>query len=545
MQAHRRELASLDERLNARLAHFEQRLASAESGAGARGESGRKPPVPALSPQILSRMEELEGRLRHIERAGNGRRSEASGSAITNEQTSGDVDEVSRRLTALEQRLSRKAIVTEVDTSLLEGRLAQLEQRVEADSARWSGLHGEFEKTVSLLDETEVKAPSAPRIGIDKRRSGSEMELEEVRDDVAEAKKYFEHALSSIREDIQQLEENIEHRVHADATRDLSIPLETAVKDRDRYHVKPSVWDAALFFGFQAFDKWTHSLLAIAFMFNLLIQSLLCAIVCFAIADDSYSPGIVDELAVWRSIANATEVAKMCDDDMSLSRYDLQRELYDEAQGYVEVLHLGKGKIAIGPVLSAIVILMWTLNVSSVIRDVVDFVKSINNLRKASNKFSVRYPSQGVFRLQGVNKARFIYAVVAGFLQVLIALLLLVGGSLWLVYTKSIKDLMLNAVALDYVMEFDELLYNVIIPRKVKALIGGMEPLPLSRPHDQRLFEGVRRKCLCCPRHWPKKAIYTFAFSMVVETFFIVVFIAPNYDKVWRVRETICPTLEV
>merc|ERR1712099_26415 len=84
------------------------------------------------------------------------------------------------------------------------------------------------------------------------------------------------------------------------------------------------------------------------------------------------------------------------------------------------------------------------------------------------------------FSIVEVTTIRFVCSMVTGILQLGIALSLLVSGSLWLVRTTSIADLMLNAVALSYVMQLDELIYSVLVPKKVTMLVQNMEPLMLG-----------------------------------------------------------------
>merc|ERR1712127_718346 len=105
--------------------------------------------------------------------------------------------------------------------------------------------------------------------------------------------------------------------------------------------------------------------------------------------------------------------------------------------------------------------------------------------------------------------------ITSALLQVAIAVCLLVSGSLWLVYTPSIADLILNAVALSYVMQCDELIYNVMVPSKVKTMIRAMEPLALKSERDLR-----ERSPSAPPRSVPV-SLGMFAFVGIISIVFI------------------------
>lgn len=63
--------------------------------------------------------------------------------------------------------------------------------------------------------------------------------------------------------------------------------------------------------------------------------------------------------------------------------------------------------------------------------------------------------------------------------EVVIAVVLWWLGSSWLVSTTSFQDLLLNAVALAFVTELDELIYKVLVPEDIKATV---QSYAISRP---------------------------------------------------------------
>ena len=48
-------------------------------------------------------------------------------------------------------------------------------------------------------------------------------------------------------------------------------------------------------------------------------------------------------------------------------------------------------------------------------------------------------------------------------------------------YTVSVAELMLNAVALEFILNVDELLYEALAPLKTRRLITLLQPIPVAR----------------------------------------------------------------
>uniref|UniRef100_A0A7S1FFH3 Uncharacterized protein n=1 Tax=Noctiluca scintillans TaxID=2966 RepID=A0A7S1FFH3_NOCSC len=102
-------------------------------------------------------------------------------------------------------------------------------------------------------------------------------------------------------------------------------------------------------------------------------------------------------------------------------------------------------------------------------------------------------------------------------------MLLLGAGIEWLVSTTEIVELLLNGVALAYIMELDELFYNVFMPRKLSTLMSLLEPFPANWP----LGVPVRSLVLGC--------------AAVVVTVITLVLIQLQLDNVVIVRDVLCP----
>ena len=80
-----------------------------------------------------------------------------------------------------------------------------------------------------------------------------------------------------------------------------------------------------------------------------------------------------------------------------------------------------------------------------------------------------------------------------------IASLLLYSGSLYLANTGNLGDLILNAVALTFVKDVDELIFEAIVQEETQRFIASLRPLRWSYSHVAFRF-GRSQKCCGLPK---------------------------------------------
>lgn len=61
------------------------------------------------------------------------------------------------------------------------------------------------------------------------------------------------------------------------------------------------------------------------------------------------------------------------------------------------------------------------------------------------------------------------------------------GGTFYIVYTVSMQDLILNCVALEIILNIDELVFEVLAPRSVRTLVDALAPLQLNESSASRM----------------------------------------------------------
>ena len=85
--------------------------------------------------------------------------------------------------------------------------------------------------------------------------------------------------------------------------------------------------------------------------------------------------------------------------------------------------------------------------------------------------------SGDIVKFVGFGTPRFVFICVIVAVRVVIAISLLYTGVLWLLSTTSIEDIVLNAAALSFVMDLDEVLFLTLVTEPAKAMLRKMEPL--------------------------------------------------------------------
>jgi len=305
--------------------------------------------------------------------------------------------------------------------------------------------------------------------------------------------------------------------------------ITTLSRESAKYSLKESVWDVSLFTGYARLGLWSNILLAASLLLNITVQVSLCAIVATELSFDPFDDNFIQGLHKWRQNVSETVATQICEEDYTISTDTLQLQTFETTRDF-----LSPGmfqSLETGPLLASIVIFMWTLSVAEVLRGAINYLMAAWHLRlKYSSETFTIVQAGDSFCIMGVTTFRIWWAILVGVMQIGIAFCLLLSGALWLAYTKSIPDLLANAVALSYVMQVDELLYQVMIPRKVKAVVTNLEPIDMSKHVAKKLPSGV-----------PKNALLTVLFTFAFFGTIVGACVVPHAFKMRELRDNICP----
>lgn len=178
----------------------------------------------------------------------------------------------------------------------------------------------------------------------------------------------------------------------------------------------------------------------------------------------------------YMDLSQTSLVTRVCDEDSSLLVASTQAKLLSDINKF-----LGIQKTAFeatfdqpGVTLCMLCIILWNLCVYRELRNIWLNLQAVLQLPRAQSTEL----HQGTFR--SLSFWRFSIIVMAYMLRAALAIALLVGGTQWLGRTTSIVDLILNAVALNGILDIDEFLFEAMVPTKIQLAIQKLQPIQLK-----------------------------------------------------------------
>jgi hypothetical protein len=150
----------------------------------------------------------------------------------------------------------------------------------------------------------------------------------------------------------------------------------------------------------------------------------------------------------------------------------------------------------------AILCLWWTTMLNEM-RKNERMIRNIASIRHTTNANEiVQVGEDGVQRVKFMTRTvRWMLYIILILPKIVIGLVLLVIGTIWLAATDSFADLILNAIALEFVIAIDELLFEAMLPASIHAKI---EETKLWKPakkltpaeNEKKTLGGYRRSCI-------------------------------------------------
>jgi hypothetical protein len=288
--------------------------------------------------------------------------------------------------------------------------------------------------------------------------------------------------------------------------------------DFDQYTLSGSMWDVSLLLGMLPNDTAGSTYCAFLLLINSAIQIIFTYILLFNLTEEEFSEDTILGFRSWRrNVAHSsyfmddlTEIslaARVCSLHSGLESSATQAQSHADFQNYLD----GNGVLMCG-----LTVFLWILTVMKEIIATVSFCEALLCLPKKNHSllFNNNNKQQGNgVSIDGISNVRRISVLLVQFLRLCVVITLAYAGVTWLGNTVSVTDLVLNAVALEFVLCVDEIIFEALAPRRIRKLISSLEETPLSFP-ARKSWSGMDLKAiLCCV------AVGTFALSSL---FFII-----------------------
>ena len=285
--------------------------------------------------------------------------------------------------------------------------------------------------------------------------------------------------------------------------------------------LKESSWDMCLFMFYPPLGLATNILVVICVALNCFLQLAFTYMVVNFIATGSRDLDMLaNDFVEWHAQAGLEERSLVCAGRHVLGTGYGQMTTYAEYQEYT-----GTGGFAPGVFLAFVVCTAWTLAVLKVVGDVVDKVKAVLPLSDRKCGVMEIIVDETGFTLERIPVARCCFFIIMCSVQLVVAVTLLVAGVSWLGKTTELVEVLLNGIALAYIIDIDELSYCVLAPPKLRIIMRLLAPLKVNWP----LNIPVRTASLSVP---------------LVVTMVIVgqVLLGPQTEDLLLVLDALCPS---
>lgn len=284
----------------------------------------------------------------------------------------------------------------------------------------------------------------------------------------------------------------------------------------DEYCLQESVWDATILLlckdeqGRRLLTLGDRIAIVIGFLINLGVQGLFLAIVRIdMLPSRDYSPDQTEFLLAWRATSghNFNTAAGKSEVDLLCSKFDsawtFTKDTFEVVRTYLSSGEDDGPFLIPGYFLSMLSIFLWSLFVMKEYRSALTQAIGITSLPRDDTKPAWQF-SLGTLRVTfeedsvsgevvHMNKcAKLLVMLVMTLPRLLMLGFLAVYGCEFVATTASLSDLVLNALALGFVLDIDDLLASVIFSRTVREACVSVKPLRVGEYGNTARFQAIK-----------------------------------------------------
>lgn len=303
------------------------------------------------------------------------------------------------------------------------------------------------------------------------------------------------------------------------------IPVDSATYEFDH-----SMWDAALLV-FVNYSNFADMIILLSgCLLNFGLQIALLLTIAFDMLENKYTDDKVGEMLQWRvekgHVASNfdagqghTLLSKLC----SRNEWTFEQDEYDLMYDYLY-------KPIPGFVLSILAIIIWVLTIMREYRRCIEQALAVIHLPAARRGKELEENAEDdtmvIVGLHPAKKA--IVLICLSLFRLGVMFVLGVIGCAFLAQTDGLNDLILNAVALAFVMDVDELVADVLLTERLRSTLGKLEPLSCGKI--------LKREVKCIPF----KDFVRYAITAGLITFSIVYWLHPFYWSINSAALALC-----
>ncbi|CAJ1371006.1 unnamed protein product [Effrenium voratum] len=278
------------------------------------------------------------------------------------------------------------------------------------------------------------------------------------------------------------------------ARRDFGIDEEVLdMQTREYYQFGESTWDLAIFIGTGALGPAGSFQLCVLLVMNVAMQAIFVGIAWFNFFSASVDARTIEDAAWWRRstahslawydpVSGSSLASRVCGGDKSLHISGIQMALYEDIKRYLKPNAEGLDAFLNGQVLCLVALICWYLMVIKEVSHALALHRGISAVASGPSRLEPRenpFTQVTHYRLTSISPMRRACSGMLLLYRLFAAVLLIYVGTVFLVYTVSVTDLILNAVALGIILEIDDLIFDALATTPGRHLVHHLEPLPM------------------------------------------------------------------
>jgi len=256
----------------------------------------------------------------------------------------------------------------------------------------------------------------------------------------------------------------------------------------EEHTFKPSAWDACAFIGFGCLS-WQDISLAIATTcLNAVLQIVFCLVTYVNMTTPPIDAETVKAVKHWRGVfghdyAYADKrhqlslAAQLCGKDPGMVQSASQMELYSAIMDYLQPEDDTLQGLD-GRVMCVVATFCWCLLLLEDVRDNMSLQRAL--YYQPVGKPEIKICADGTYEITTFSQTqKVLFSVCISIPRMFVAIFLGWIGMEFLAYTYNNTDLLLNAIALGFVLDIDEMTFSAFAPKRLQALLSQTAVLKL------------------------------------------------------------------
>ena len=282
-------------------------------------------------------------------------------------------------------------------------------------------------------------------------------------------------------------------------------------------------------------EAGTSWLLIFLLFFNGFIQLFFLNIVRANLIEFEVGDATISDLKSWRvNVAHSVEyydanydkslARRVCDTDAGLETSATQSDAYDTYKSYAGAA-IDASFLAPGPSMCFVALTVWVLTIAGETNSIWANVRALYYSPTAP-RTTVAEHDEGEYSFTALSRSRKFSVGFVLLVRSAICLALLWCGCLFLTVTIDMTDLLLNTVALEFVLGVDELIFSSLAPTKAQAYVDSHRGHAVPRPAAWKGI-GVR-------------TLVTMGSCVSLVGFLMYGVVLPNLEHIVEARDALC-----